>query len=196
MTSYSNQPRKTAAQSNMTRRNSIICITIIVAIIMASLAPLFMNRPSVILISERKTITFERPSGIFVALNENWSLAEIERDVREKKLDLRVPPEGGLTPLHVAVQQGKLDLVKYLIASGLDVNARGEQGWAEAGSTPLHMAIRSHNLQMVELLIRNGANPELPDRVGRNATDLAHEFDFPEALAAFNVPTTAHSTQN
>ncbi len=55
--------------------------------------------------------------------------------------------------LHVAADQGKLDIVKYLIDCGMDVNKNG----GISGGSPMHSAARKGRLDIVELLYENGA---------------------------------------
>ncbi|GFW44593.1 ankyrin-3 [Trichonephila clavipes] len=69
-----------------------------------------------------------------------------------KKIDLGLKTDFGVTPLHVAADNGHLEVVKALIRSGADVNAR-----TVSDSTPLHSAIQSGDEEIVECLLRHGA---------------------------------------
>ena len=70
----------------------------------------------------------------------------------------------GMTPLHVASSRGHIDLAKFLIEIGADINAPDEDG-----ETPLHRALsQKGNYAMARLLIEN--NADLADRaVGGNS---------------------------
>lgn len=72
------------------------------------------------------------------------------------------------TWLQVAASQGQIEIVKYLIKCGINVNARGE-GMAEGGA--LKDAAFQGQLQIVKLLYRNGA--ELDTSVGTRNPLLA-----------------------
>jgi len=94
------------------------------------------------------------------------------------------------SPLFWAVQRGDTDLVKLLIDSGADVNARalryGEAGnvvtgpevWnrdekKNTGETPLHLAAKGENTQIVQLLLEKGAEVNAQDEDGTTPLDKA-----------------------
>jgi ankyrin repeat protein len=58
----------------------------------------------------------------------------------------------GQTPLHIAINQGNLELAKELISKGADINAV-TNFW----HTPLHYAVNRGGFEIVKLLIENGA---------------------------------------
>ena len=60
------------------------------------------------------------------------------------------------TPLHCAAEQGRLDIARFLLEQGADVQAQGQ-----SGETPLHLTSRP---PMVRLLLEAGANPRAEDR--------------------------------
>jgi ankyrin repeat protein len=70
------------------------------------------------------------------------------------------------TALHRAAEQGREDVVAYLIEKGADVNARGPLDW-----TPLHVAAQKGDLAVVKRLVKAGAKlgaktAAVPERVG------------------------------
>jgi hypothetical protein len=73
-------------------------------------------------------------------------------------VDLRVGT--GSTPLLRASQFGQLEMVKYLIANGADINAQNVFG------TPLVVASRNGHLEIVKYLIANGADINAKNGVG------------------------------
>lgn len=76
-------------------------------------------------------------------------------------------------PLHIAVEENQLDLVKTLIEYGADIN-----DVSDSGNTPLHIAVdNSKNNKTSEkiahFLLENGAQPDLVTDDHLNIVDLA-----------------------
>ena len=70
-----------------------------------------------------------------------------------------------------------LEVVKYLIEKGANVNLPDENG-----RTPLWMAAAAHDsLEVVKCLVANGANIDQPDNNGKKPIDVA--ADHPEVVA-------------
>lgn len=59
------------------------------------------------------------------------------------------------TPLLLAAEQGRMQIVEYLVEQGADVNATTPTGTGEI--TPLRYAISNDDWEMTRYLIRNGA---------------------------------------
>lgn len=69
--------------------------------------------------------------------------------------------DNGFKPLHLATGETQVDIVKFLISAGADVNAKGPYGW-----TSLHMAAGMNSSEMVEMLIAAAADPNLKMEMG------------------------------
>ena len=67
------------------------------------------------------------------------------------------------TPLHLAVQNGNIEIIKTLLASGGDLDARNADGL-----TPLDLAITTNNTEIVQLLLehKDGAKVSTPPAFG------------------------------
>lgn len=78
---------------------------------------------------------------------------------------------GEPTPLHVAAQYGRLDIVKLLIESGAKVKARDQDGYI-----PLHLAARSGNADVVKVLIEGGSDANSKGKWGSTPLHLAAEY--------------------
>jgi len=75
----------------------------------------------------------------------------------------------GAESLQYAVQQGKEDIARTLIAGGADVNAPD----AELGNTPLHTAVYACRQSVTLLLLSNGADPNLQNQAAQTPLHAA-----------------------
>ena len=66
----------------------------------------------------------------------------------------------GFTALHLAVENGKTDVVQYLIEQGADINLRAGQNYMDVGDsvTPLETALRNEHDKIVDILLVSGAS--------------------------------------
>jgi len=78
------------------------------------------------------------------------------------------------TLLYAAVE-GHLDVVRYLIDRGADVNVNRSfhEALAVPGVTPLHGAASGDHLEVARLLIASGARMDAKDKYGRSALQWA-----------------------
>ena len=91
----------------------------------------------------------------------------------ERGADPNVADVGGITPLHAAVRNGRLELTRALLARGANPNARllkpqrmfmfadvDERLW-DSGATPLQTAAKGANVDLIKLLVAHGADPTI-----------------------------------
>jgi len=83
------------------------------------------------------------------------------------RIRLNMTTDKGWRPLLTAAQNGKIKVVKYLLARDADVNQKERAGW-----TPLLMAIHKKDVEIVSLLLKSGADPNLASKDGTSALDL------------------------
>jgi len=84
----------------------------------------------------------------------------------------------GFAPLHLATARNDAKLVRCLLDHGAAVNART----AGHGRTSLLIAAMSGFAEMVKILLEAGANPSVPDNVGKIPLERAREYDRSDAL--------------
>ncbi|MBV9928155.1 MAG: ankyrin repeat domain-containing protein [Acidobacteria bacterium] len=86
--------------------------------------------------------------------------------------------DAGYTPLHVAVQEGRIEVVKLLLRLGADPNRVDKYGNG-ALWTAVYQGYRSDrteaNLTIVRLLLRSGANADHKNAAGRTPREFAIE---------------------
>lgn len=63
--------------------------------------------------------------------------------------------------LHDAVRNSNIELIKFLIDRGSDINKKGLYGY-----TPLHISVGMNNIEITKLLIENGADVNIKDDKG------------------------------
>jgi ankyrin repeat protein len=74
----------------------------------------------------------------------------------------RIGPDGGDTiALHIAVSKRNLATIRWLLAHGIDVNAKRKM-W-NLNHTALHMTIESGAIEIARLLLDAGADPNIGD---------------------------------
>lgn len=102
---------------------------------------------------------------------QDGDLARVN-DLLERKYPVNRFDDIGMTPLHYAVQDNRLEVVKRLIEAGANVNARDER---RIGNTPLSEHARECSYDMAKVLIDAGADPTIRGWMQMNAIDRARQ---------------------
>lgn len=99
--------------------------------------------------------------------------------IEKQRLDVTAGDSEGITLLHWAAINNRVEIAEFFIHKGADVNAVGGQ----LRASPLHWATREGHLKMVVLLVKYGANPESADIEGKNCLHVASQFSFIDIIA-------------
>lgn len=75
-----------------------------------------------------------------------------------------------VTALHLAANNDRRDVVKYILANGGDINAQ-----SVLGDTPIHLAARKGHLDIVAQLLEHGASIDIQNVNHKTALQLAEE---------------------
>jgi hypothetical protein len=91
------------------------------------------------------------------------------------------------TSLHLAVQNGNIDIVKMLLDAGHDINAVNADG-----QTPLHIAVQMGHTEIVQLL----THTEVGDRVLPNAHGSLVPVNVPQNVVLDNVESSTNTNRH
>jgi cytohesin len=75
--------------------------------------------------------------------------------------------DAGFSPLDQAVGEGDIEIVRFLLKAGVDVNG------PTANGSPLHTACAWRRLKIAKVLLENGADPSAVDDEGHTPAELA-----------------------
>jgi ankyrin repeat protein len=110
-----------------------------------------------------------------------------EAEAMLREVPSRIGPDGSDTiALHLAVSKRNLDTIRWLLANGIDVNAKRLM-W-DCNHTGLHMTAESGAIDIARLLLDAGADPNIrDDKFNATALGWAHFFgkaDLAELIRA------------
>jgi len=90
----------------------------------------------------------------------------------------------GNTPLHCAAQSEHIEVMRFLLDAGADVNAQDQ---SVAGNTPLGNVAGSCSIEVAEILIDAGADPTITGWMGMSALDRAEKRKKPEGKKIYEL---------
>lgn len=102
------------------------------------------------------------------------------------RTDVNAPDANGDTPLHVAVAQGQVTIVRLLLRHRADLSARDAQG-----RTPLHLALALGKVPAARLLLDYGADDDLQALLFALVADGSIDRDTLRLLTARDVDLNA-----
>lgn len=97
-------------------------------------------------------------------------------------ININCKDENGMSPLQHACYRGNLEIAKYLIERGADVN----QNDHEHRYTSLMFAALGGHKAVINLLLENGADTEQKNTVGRNASQMAAFVGQHQSVSVIN----------
>lgn len=92
-----------------------------------------------------------------IARSSHGYVEKLAKMIEEGQVQDEEPHVDGVTALHVAAQQGHLDMVKFLLESGADVHHLDD-----AGRSPLVLAIQGNYGEVASNLVAGGSDPNTP----------------------------------
>lgn len=100
--------------------------------------------------------------------------------------------EEGVSVFDMAVTYDNIEVVKYLISQGVNVNTTQRR----SRFTPLMAAVCYGRVEMVEFLIEQGANTEAMDAKGISVIDFARKMNKKTILKLLNYDKYAPINRN
>nr|XP_054757410.1 ankyrin repeat domain-containing protein 65-like [Lytechinus pictus] len=85
-----------------------------------------------------------------------------------REVCLSLPDPDGEKLIHISSQGGHLDIVKYLVRHGVEIEDKDRRG-----NSPLHHAAYGGHLDVVEYLVGQGALVEKIDWLGKTPVQIA-----------------------
>ena len=93
-----------------------------------------------------------------------------------------------MRPLHIAAQNGYLEIVELLLEHGANPNVQDNDG-----RTPLHYAVENCHVDVARVLLDHGADPTIRDNEGMTPLDYSSNCEeFIEELRRRSTGTTVY----
>jgi len=105
----------------------------------------------------------------------------------DKGADVNDFDEEGVGIFDMAVTYNNIEMVKYFISNGVNVNITKRR----SGFTPLMAAACYGRVEIAKLLIQNGADKDAVDTKGISATDFARKMNKKSILALLDYDENA-----
>ncbi|GAU98197.1 hypothetical protein RvY_09375-2 [Ramazzottius varieornatus] len=113
----------------------------------------------------------------FLAACAAGDFDEISKLLSRGLVDINVSQEDGMTALHQACIDDRLDMVKFLVERHADINRGDNEGW-----TPLHATASCGYLDIARFLIDHGARVDIVNNDGELPIDIADTDEMENLL--------------
>ncbi|QVU16099.1 MULTISPECIES: ankyrin repeat domain-containing protein [unclassified Wolbachia] len=100
--------------------------------------------------------------------NTELEIATKNCDLEAVKSLMKSDVNIGEKALRYSAGNGCLEVIKFLVEGGVDINAANKFKW-----TALHSATDKGHLEIVEFLLEQGANPNVKDNDGKSPRKIA-----------------------
>ena len=105
-------------------------------------------------------------NGVITILNAHWH--DIDGN---NKFAIDIDPKGyARRPIHAATIGGHINIVKFLIENGADVNIQNRYG-----DTALHFAVHHNRSFILTELLKSKADPTIKNHVFKTPIDIAED---------------------
>ena len=108
----------------------------------------------------------------------NNDKSAIKKILQEGVIKVNDQDKLGYTMLHYAASHGHIDLIKFLVEKGSDINALDLNNW-----TPMHLAAIADNFKSCKVLLELGANFECPNDDENLPVDLTEDAKVKKLLS-------------
>ena len=124
-------------------------------------------------------------------IQERFDVIEVVRLLLRWGSDINAQNINGETPLHWSSAHGKLDVVKFLVTHGANV----DNSTTRELLTPLHTAVQNRHMAVVSCLLSSNASPDSRDVYHRTPRMLAKQNGFDEIVALIDsyIPPESES---
>lgn len=127
------------------------------------------------------------PLHLAISLNDDHSLANVQFFIEQGAYVNTSLKDSGETPLHGAVRNGNLDIVRLLVQKGAEVNAE-----ADNGRTPIQY---TDNDDIITFLLENGATPPTEEDIDTKISTADEQKDFYAILGISKNANTSEITK-
>ena len=128
--------------------------------------------------AEKNTIVHQSTNELWLSAITQGNLSFLQDLTQEQTMSrLTTTQSNTNTPLHIAAQEGQIEIIELLLKLGANINHIGENG-----RTPLHAAVAFKEPKATRTLLENNADITIKDKQGYHPISLAQEKGYQEIV--------------